>query len=55
LTGEDVGYARALVRWIGQGMSFLVLGLGFLMIAFSREKQGLHDKIAGTYVVRLPS
>jgi uncharacterized RDD family membrane protein YckC len=43
------------VRWIGQGMSFLVLGLGFLMIAFSREKQGLHDKIAGTYVVRLPS
>jgi uncharacterized RDD family membrane protein YckC len=55
VTGEEVGYARALVRWIGQGMSFLVLGLGFLMIAFSREKQGLHDKIAGTYVVRLPS
>lgn len=55
VTGEDVGYARALVRWIGQGISFLILGLGFLMIAFSHQKQGLHDKIAGTYVVRLPS
>jgi len=31
----------------------LILGIGFLMIAFSGEKQGLHDKIAGTYVVKV--
>jgi len=55
VTGEDVGYARALVRWIGQGISFLTLGLGLLMVAFSRQKQGLHDKLVGTFVVRLPS
>ena len=54
-TGEEVGYARALVRWIGQCLSLLPLGLGFFMVAFSRRKQGLHDKIAGTYVVRPPS
>jgi uncharacterized RDD family membrane protein YckC len=53
--GEGVGYTRALVRWIGQGLSFLVFGIGFLMIAFSRKKQGLHDKLADTYVVRIPS
>ncbi len=54
-SGEEVGYRRALVRWIGQCLSLLTLGLGFLMVAFSREKQALHDKIAGTYVVRRSS
>ena len=51
-TGDQVGYGRALVRWIGQCLSLLPLGLGVLMAAFSRRKQALHDKIAGTYVVR---
>jgi uncharacterized RDD family membrane protein YckC len=53
-TGEEVGFGLAFVRWIGQGISFLALGIGYLMIAFTRNKQGLHDKIAGTYVIRLP-
>lgn len=52
--GQEVGFALAFVRWIGQGISFLTLGIGYLMIAFTRSKQGLHDKIAGTSVVRLP-
>jgi uncharacterized RDD family membrane protein YckC len=55
ITGEEVGYGRALVRWIGQCLGLLPLGVGFLMVAFSRRKQALHDKIAGTYVVRRPS
>jgi uncharacterized RDD family membrane protein YckC len=54
-TGQEVGYGRALVRWIGQCLGLLPLGLGFLMGALSRKKQALHDKIAGTYVVRYPS
>lgn len=54
-TGEEVGYWRALVRWVGQVIGLLLFGLGFLMIAFSRRKQGLHDRLAGTCVVRLPS
>jgi uncharacterized RDD family membrane protein YckC len=53
ITGGEVGYGRALVRWIGQGIGALPLGLGFLMVAFSREKRGLHDRLAGTRVVRL--
>lgn len=55
VSGQEVGYGRAFVRWIGQILSALLLGIGFLLIAFSREKQGLHDKLAGSYVVRLPS
>jgi uncharacterized RDD family membrane protein YckC len=55
VSGEEVGYARAFLRWFGQGLGLLLFGLGFLMVAFSRQKQGLHDKLAGTYVIRLPS
>jgi uncharacterized RDD family membrane protein YckC len=55
VSGEEAGYARALLRWFGQGLGLLLFGLGFLMVAFSRQKQGLHDKLAGTYVIRLPS
>lgn len=53
VTGEEVGYARALVRWLGEGLGLLLFGIGFLMVAYSRRKQGLHDTLAGTYVVRL--
>jgi uncharacterized RDD family membrane protein YckC len=54
VNGEAVGFGLAFIRWLAQGLSFLVLGVGYLMIAFTRNKQGLHDKIAGTFVVRLP-
>jgi uncharacterized RDD family membrane protein YckC len=32
----------------------LAIGLGFLWIAFDDRKQGWHDKIAGTVVIRKP-
>ena len=35
--------------WI---LSALILGIGFLMIAFTQRKQGLHDILAGTLVIR---
>ena len=54
VSGEAVGFPLAFLRWLAQGISFLALGVGYLMIAFTRDKQGLHDKIAGTFVVRLP-
>jgi uncharacterized RDD family membrane protein YckC len=31
-----------------------MLGIGFLWIAFDVRKQGIHDKIADTVVVKLP-
>jgi len=42
---------NALVRNWAKLFSWCVLGLGFLAIAFSRTKQGWHDKIARTYVI----
>jgi uncharacterized RDD family membrane protein YckC len=50
--GGRVGYARALLRWIGYGLVFATLGLGWLMALLDRQRRGLHDWIAGTRVVR---
>lgn len=52
--GTPVTFAVALVRALAAAFSVIVLFLGFLWIAWDREKQGWHDKIAGTVVVRLP-
>jgi uncharacterized RDD family membrane protein YckC len=47
-------FVVALVRSLAAAFSVIVLFLGFLWIAWDRDKQGWHDKIAGTIVVRLP-
>ena len=49
---EPIGIARATIRVLGYLLSTLTLGFGFLMIAFAGY--GLHDKLAGTRVVRRP-
>jgi len=43
---------QLIVRYIGYIISTLVFFLGFLWIAFDRRKQGWHDKIAGTLVIK---
>jgi len=52
--GYPVGFAKSILRFLGYIVSTLVLFLGYLWIAFNPEKQGFHDKIASTYVVKLP-
>ncbi len=52
--GEDLGYGKAALReTIGKFVSSIILGIGYLMVAFDERKQGLHDKIAGSYVIKL--
>jgi len=50
--GERPTMMRALVRTIAYLPSVVLLALGMLWIAFDREKRGLHDWIADTYVVK---
>jgi uncharacterized RDD family membrane protein YckC len=54
VVGEDgrrpIGMGRAGLRFLGYLLSAASLGVGFLMIAFTGS--GLHDRIAGTRVVR---
>lgn len=52
--GQPVTFLVALVRGLAAAFSIFVLFLGFLWIAWDHEKQGWHDKIAGTVVLRTP-
>jgi len=50
---EGLGWGTAIVRALGYVASGALLGIGFLLVLFTSQKQGLHDLIAGTRVVRL--
>lgn len=51
-TGEHLTAGRAILRYIGYIPSTLVLLLGFIWVAFDKKKQGWHDKIANSVVVK---
>lgn len=51
-SGQHLSLRQALLRYMAYGLSLLPLGLGFFWIAFDPRKQGLHDRLAGTLVVR---
>jgi uncharacterized RDD family membrane protein YckC len=52
--GAPLRLADAVVRGLSSIFSLAVLGLGCLWILKDPEQQAWHDKIAGTYVVRVP-
>jgi len=47
-----IGYVRAFIRYIGYIISAIICLLGYLLIIVDDQKQGLHDKIASTYVIK---
>ena len=49
--GSKIGFCRAFARSLCYNISGLIFGIGFLMIAFSEDKRGLHDLICDTKVV----
>jgi uncharacterized RDD family membrane protein YckC len=51
-TGGKIGIGRAIGRYIGYLISAFVLLIGLIWAAFDPRKQGWHDKMAGTFVVR---
>lgn len=53
-TGAEPTTRQALLRYVGYYPSAIVFGLGFLWVAFDRRKQGWHDKLARTVVIRDP-
>jgi uncharacterized RDD family membrane protein YckC len=54
LDDRQVDWTVAIVRALAGFLSFAVIGLGFIWVAFDDEKQSWHDKIAGTTIVRMP-
>ncbi len=51
-TGEKPSTGQCIGRYFAYFLSGLVLGLGFLWVAFDNRKQGWHDKLAGTVVIK---
>jgi uncharacterized RDD family membrane protein YckC len=49
--GQPLGPRRALVRYLLALAGTLLLGAGFLWALFDRERQFLHDRLAGTRIV----
>jgi uncharacterized RDD family membrane protein YckC len=52
MEGRRIGFGKATGRYFAKILSALILGIGFLMVAFTEKKQGLHDILAGTLVIR---
>ncbi len=52
--GSSIGFGRTLIREvIGKIISSIILLLGYIWILFDGKRQGWHDKIASTYVVKV--
>jgi len=53
-TGGNLRIVDALVRGLGSLFSIAALGIGCLWMLQDPERQMWHDKIAGTYVIKVP-
>jgi uncharacterized RDD family membrane protein YckC len=53
LKGERISFGRASGRFFGRLLP--TFGIGYLMAAFTRRKQALHDLVAGCVLVKIPN
>lgn len=51
LNGERIGFGKATGRYFSKIISAFIFMIGFLMVAFTGKKQGLHDIIADCLVI----
>jgi uncharacterized RDD family membrane protein YckC len=50
--GQRLSFMNAVGRYFAKALSALIFCIGFIMIAFTERKRGLHDIIAGTLVIK---
>lgn len=53
LDGTPLGLIDALIRWVGLWVAFAVCFIGVIWVAFDSRKQGWHDQLAHTVVIRV--
>ena len=49
--GNPISFGRAALRYLGYLVCYLSLYIGFVVIAFQKQKRGVHDLIADTCVI----
>jgi uncharacterized RDD family membrane protein YckC len=52
LYGRRISFGRATGRFFAKWLSACFCYAGYIMVAFTEKKQGLHDMVAGTLVLR---
>ena len=52
-TLQPISFRQAIIRYFGYLPSMLCFLLGMLWVAFDKRKQGWHDKLASTAVIRV--
>ena len=52
-TLQPISFRQAIIRYFGYVPSMLCFLLGMLWVAFDKRKQGWHDKLASTAVIRV--
>jgi len=50
-TGESLSIKQSVIRYLGYFLMIIPLCLGYVLIAFDKEKRGWHDKMGGSAVV----
>jgi uncharacterized RDD family membrane protein YckC len=50
--GNRITFGRATGRYFSKWLSGLILCIGYMMVGWTKKKQGLHDVIADTLVIR---
>ena len=51
-TGGPLTVGQSIGRYLGYFVSTIPFGLGLIWVAFDPKKQGWHDKLARTVVIR---
>ena len=52
LNKGPVSFGQASGRYFGKIISYMICYIGFIMAAFTDKKQGLHDMMAGTLIIK---
>lgn len=50
--GQRISFGLAFLRYVGKIISTLIIFIGYFMVAFTAKKQGLHDYLAKTLVIK---
>lgn len=52
MQGGRISLGQAFIRYFAKFLSAMILYIGFMMAGWTEKKQALHDKLAGTLVVK---
>ncbi len=52
INGGKLDFGKAFIRNLSKILSYMILFIGYIMAGFTEKKQGLHDMIASTLVVK---